>query len=142
MSKSEISVEEFIRRLNTFNDEKNYNLRFLSPTKTQLQLDCIYKEHPDTYVLVEFVVKNNNDSINLNEFICKFKELGENYSKTFIDFLRPKYRSMIIDSDSIKKGKNNNLIVQFKNWEPEIDKAKDSKNDEIARSLITSIFGN
>lgn len=140
---AEISIKDFLENLNHIALEYNNNskIKFLSPTNIQLELCNIYTEHPTMYVLFEFINKEkHNDLIRVTELIDKVKVLCPEYKDTYIDFINAKNQSIIFNSTSIKKGRDNTAIIQFHKWIPLEQEKNDYKSDEIARALIGSIF--
>lgn len=118
----EISVKEFVDALSRFSESDiNYEVKFISPNNKLLTLNksSVYTENPDFYVLVDFVNVEEGGSITLSELIGKFKGLGDDYSNTFIDFLQPNKKSMIIQEDSIYVSNKGDLVIKFHKWTPE-----------------------
>lgn len=117
----EISVKDFVNQLQTFRQNgENYNVKFRSPSNKLYTLnnDSLYTENPDFYVLVDFIHAESEERITLDELIGRFNDLGGEFSETYIDFLQPDKKSIVLKEDSIYIGKNNELVIQFHKWIP------------------------
>lgn len=127
MMMNEVSIEELINILSNLEDRAhNKNVQFFSPSNKRLELDQIYHEHPDTYVLIEFDEIEDvasEKTITVSDFINKLKSLGDEYLKGFVDFLDPENKSMILrfsdEEDSFIINEEGGILIQFYEWIPD-----------------------
>lgn len=117
MQAMEISVAEFINELEYFKENgKNCNVKFLSPANKLLALQTIDEDNPEAYILVDFVETEYESPITLTELIGKFADLGDDYSQTFIDFLEPENKSIILEEDSMSVDEAGDLVIRFSGY--------------------------
>lgn len=52
----------------------------------------------------------------LNDLTSKFSDLGNDYSQTFIDFLEPENKSIVLQENSMLVNEVGDLVINFSMW--------------------------